>query len=389
MTPIDEELFEASLCIESNEWTKDTLSSLPACKGVFLFANDLGQPIQLLQAASLRRTAQAKLLGSEDESDTPSRKTDISELAKRLYYTCCYNNFQSQLIYTRLAHAVFKSKANDWIQLPSPAFAVLDRTMKLPYFAVSSNPKITPTRNAFGLFPSRKAAGQFCEILNTVFCLCRNPVLVGTGNEMSCPYLQMQTCPGPCVGKLKMETYQAFVGDALATACGQVDMAIQEKTGQMKTAAQSMHYERAKILKDQVDALKTLKGPVFQWTTPLDALAVLHIDKADKIKVEGQRKLVQQYAVWKITSEASHYLGQCPLDNVETIDAFLKENWAIAEAVPYASNQYEHLATLSLFLFRNNVQGFWENRSSGLPDTRAIFEKLTKQFQLTPPEISA
>ena len=59
---MDEELFDHSLHRESNEWTKDTLSGLGACKGVLLFTHADGQPIQLLQAASIRRTAQAKLL---------------------------------------------------------------------------------------------------------------------------------------------------------------------------------------------------------------------------------------------------------------------------------------------------------------------------------------
>ena len=381
---MDEELFENSLCIESSEWTKDTLSGLPACKGVLLFTNAEGKPIQLLQAASLRRTAQAKLLGSEEESDLPSRKTDISELTARIYYTCCYNNFQSQLTYTRLAHAVFGNQAADWIQLPSPAFVVLDTDAKLPYFTVSSNPKTNGTRNVFGLFPNRKAAAQFCEILNTVFGLCRNPSLVGTGNEPSCPYLQMQTCPGPCVGKLAMETYRAFVDEALLAAGGDVDAALEERKQQMHTAAQSMHYERAKVLKDQIDALKKLQWTSFKWTTRLDQLSVLHIDKADKIKVEGQRKRVQQYAVWKITANGVFALGQCSLDNSESLDALLRENWNTQRPEAYAANPYEHLATLSLFLFRNNVQGFWGNCSGGLPDMEALCSQLAEMFQITP-----
>ncbi len=380
MKPMDEELFENSLCIESSEWTKDTLMGLPVCKGVLLFTNADGRPIQLLQAASLRRTAQAKLLGSEEESDTPSRKTDISELTARIYYTCCYNNFQSQITYIRLAHAVFGKQAADWIQLPSPVFSVLDTNTKLPYFTVSSNPKTSETRNVFGLFPNRKAAALFCETLNTVFGLCRNPSLVGTGNEPSCPYLQMQTCPGPCVGKLAMETYRAFIEEALAVAGGDIDTALEERKQQMQTAAKSMHYERAKTLKDQIDALEKLKWSTFKWTTRLEQLAVLHIDKADKIKVEGQRKLVQQYAVWKITANGVFALGQCSLDNSESLEALLREKWDTQNSESYAANSYEHLATLSLFLFRNNVQGFW----GGLPDATALYEQLAKTFQITP-----
>lgn len=367
--PTCEELFQNSLCIDSHEWTKNTLSGIAASKGVLLFTNAEGRPIQLLQAASLRRTAQAKLLGhGVEESTAPSRRTDISELTARIYWTCCYNNFDSQMTYIRLAHEVFQENANDWIQLPRPAFSVIEMNATLPYFYVSSNPKTSDTRNAFGLFARRKTAGQFCETLNTVFGLCRNPALVGTGNETSCPYLQMQTCPGPCVGKLKMETYHQFVADALAVANGDIDTALAEKTGQMKTAAQSMHYERAKRLKDQIGALENLKSPAFRWTTHLEKLAVLHIDRANKIKVKGQRKHVQQYAAWKVTAKDVYALGQCSTDDQKAFNTFLKDNWNTDTCTPYAANQSEHLGALALFLFRNNRQGFWEDCSNGLID---------------------
>ncbi len=389
MATNSEELFEASLCINSEEWTKDTLSGLPACKGVLLFVNRDGQPIQLLQAASIRRTAQAKLIDTEEESNVPSRKTDISELTERIDYTCCYNNFQSQMTYLRLAHAVFPDNASDWIQLPRPSFSVIDMSLPLPYFFVSTSPETNIHRKVFGLFPNRKSAGLFCDTLNTVFGLCRNPSLLGSGNEPSCPYLQMQSCPGPCVGQLKTETYCQFVTDAITTAGGEIDTVLAERKQQMQSAAQSMYYERAKLLKDQVDAIEKLKSPAFHWTSRLDELAVLHIDRADKIKVEGQRKLVQQYAIWKITADGVFSLGQCSLDDFDVFHNFLLGNQGANMPSHYTQSPYEHLGTLSLFLFRNNVQGLWLNISNGLPDASNLNNQLINIFKLEteqPPE---
>ena len=385
MAPHCEALFEASLQREDNTWTQDTLSGLPTCKGVLLFADTDSRPIQLLQAASLRRTAQAKLLEGDAE-EGPSRKTDISELTGQLYFTSCANAFESTLTYIRLVHALFPGQTADWLQLPSPVFAVLDSSAALPCFTVSSNPVSSEQRQVFGLFGQRKTAGLFCETLNTVFGLCRNRPLLGSGNEASCPYLQMQTCGGPCIGQLNMETYRQFVQEALDAANGELDEPITKRTTQMKAAAQSMHYERAKRLKDQIDALASLKERPFQWTENLNRLAVLHVDRAGKVKVEGRRKRVHQYAGWKITARGVFAMGTFELTEANALERFIREQWDTQTPVAYAETMYEHLATSSLFLFRHNVQGLWLNGSQGVPASKQIEKMLVDIFPIETPE---
>ena len=174
MTAFDEALFETSLCIEAGEWSKEILSNLPSCKAVLLLTDARDRPIQLLQAANLRRTAQARLI--RDRADTARRRADISESATTLFYIRCRNNFESQLTYTLAAHAVFQETAADWIRLPKLSLAAIETDACLPFFHITENPQQNVTRRVFGLFPARKAAVRFCNILNTVFGLCRNPV---------------------------------------------------------------------------------------------------------------------------------------------------------------------------------------------------------------------
>lgn len=385
MAPIVEELFEASLCSDGTTWTKDTLSGLPACKGVLLFTDGAGHPIQLIQAASLRRTAQAKLLEGEP-SDSPTRKTDISDLTAGIYYTCCYNNFQSHITYTRLAHAIFRDKSSDWLQLPKPVFAAIDTETALPYFRISTNPKPDKKRHVFGLFPNRKSAGVFCDSLNTVFSLCRNRSLLGSGNESSCPYLQMGSCPGPCVGTLSMTTYHGFVEEAINAANGNLDDLLAERTARMQAAAAAMNYERAKLLKDQIDALSKLKGRDFDWTENMEHFSVLHIDTAGKIKVEGQRKHVQYYTAWKASAENMICLGDFDLRQPEAVESLFDMYQKTKTPVFYANSQYEHLSTLSLFLFRSHRQGLWLNVTKGLPDTQTLQQTLLEILGIERPD---
>lgn len=370
MRAFDKALFEASLCIESGEWSKETLSKLPACKAVLLLSDARDRPIQLLQAANLRRTAQARLI--RDRADTAHRKADISELAKRLFYTRCRNNFESQLTYILTAHAVFQETADDWIHLPKLSLAVIDTDACLPFFHISENPQPNGARRVFGLFPARKAAARFCTILNTVFGLCQNPVLLNTGKEATCPYLQMETCPGPCLDSGLRATYADMVRAACAAAAGQIDQTLGLLQEKMNRASQSMRFERAAVFKKQMEQLKQLTGHEFRWVQDLQDLRILHIDIGAKRKIAGKNKKQQLYQAWKLTANDVYSLGTFVPKTPQQVMSFLHRSWHRGQKIVFIPNTHEHLAALSLFLFRSNPSGLWLNCSRDIPQNSIV-----------------
>ena len=367
MAGFAEELFEASLCIESDEWTKDTLSGLPTCKGVLLFSNSSGHPIQLLQAANLRRTAQAKLV--RDESSPPKRKADISQLTTKISYVCCRNNFETQLATVRSAHAIFRETAGDWVQLPKVRLAAIETDAYLPFFYVSDNAYMDEKRTLFGLFPTRKAAAEFCETLNAVFGLCQNSSLLNTGKEASCPYLQMGICRGPCVDKNIREDYQEAVRRACETASGQLQPTLDRLHEQMTEASQSTRFEQAALLKKKLDRLEKLTAHHFDRVHELADLCILHIDRDVKRKIGGKNKKRQLYKAFKITAENVYELGVFVPQTPGQIASFLEHRWDKGEKLVYTCKRKEHLGVLSLFLFRSNQSGLWLDCGDGIPQT--------------------
>lgn len=374
-----EELFDSSVTLKQNKWTQDALAELPTCKGVLLFVNAAGKPIQLLQAANCRRTAQAKLL--HEDAEPATRKPDVSDLTAVIYCTCCYNNFLSQITYTQRAHAVFGKDAADWIVLPRISLAAIDTDVFLPYFYVTDTGNEHPGQQRFGLFPSRKAAADFCEILNTVFVLCRNPALLKTGKEPSCPYLQMQTCPAPCLNENLRAGYAETINQAAKTAAGNIEIPQQQLQQQMQQASKQMEFELAQRCKKKLDLLDKLTRRDFQHVHPLEDLCFLHIDIGPKVSIEGQKRKQQQLMWFKVTSQWVFHLGDFVPDTENSISEFLETNWTKNSTPLPLKDSKERLSVLSLQLFRNQRPGIWIDCTSGIWLDKIISE-LKNQWNL-------
>lgn len=364
MSILFEEFFDSSIPCLQYQWTKDTLSDLPTCRGVLLFTNACGKPIQLLQAAGLRRTAQAKLL--RETSEPASRKADVSDVTTAIYYTCCYNSYLSQITYTHLAHAIFANQAGNWIQLPNVSLAAIDPDSFLPFYYVSDANAEQKMQTRFGLFPTRKAALEFCEILNTVFTLCHNSRLLKSGKEQSCTYLQMQTCPGPCLNADLRQSYADAVKLSLQVTFGNVELVEQQFRQQMHQASEQMAFEQAQQCKKKLDLLKKLARPDFGHVHPLENLCFLHIDTGPKVKIEGSNRKIQQLMWFKITAEQSYHLGNCTPETEDEIKCFLETNWSKDDAPLPVQSPAEHLRILSLYLFRSNRPGIWIDCTNGI-----------------------
>lgn len=370
MMPSCEELFDSSLAFEHENLTLNALADIPTCKGVLLFADSNHRPIQLLQAANLRRTARSKLF-RQDESI--SKKTDISELTKKLFWRCGYNDFITQTTYVRLAQVLFGKQSDNWVHLSRPCFSVIETDSNLPYFDISGNPTVSEKRAVYGLFPNRKSATAFCKILNSVFGLCQNPALLKTANPSSCPYLQMKKCLGPCLDSAQKESYLSRV-HKLADNAIHTESALNVQNKLMHDAANRMDFEKANELKKRIDLLTKLRHPNYRWVHHLKDLSILHVDRTFKKSIEGQRKQIQQYQWFKIDAEAIYDLGSFSPASRQDIDGFLERNWTDGTRIPFTGNTGKHLANLAFFLYRSKNSGLWLDCSDGIMGNQLYIE---------------
>lgn len=368
---IDEELFEGFASIDPAGQTEDIsaeLSGIPACKGVLLFADSQENPIQLLIAANLRRTARARILGAEE--DTPTKRPDITRIANRIYYKCCYNNFLSTLEHYNIAKRLFGNNYKDAVTLPKLSLVKIDPSAKWPNFSHVSSMTAGGDEKVFGPFPSRKSSGEFIGILEKAFSLCMRPDIVDNPEKAaSCPYLQMDICPGPCVGNITKERYLRQIDMAIIAASGHREHLYTILTKEMEKHAEKMEFEQASEIKDKIEQLKQLDTATFNWTGDLENMSILHIDKSNKIKVEGKRGKTQTFAAFYITAGNIQALEPFTLENIEDFYAKipdLKGSVGMAHPTnPKTAN--ELLALTSYFLYRSSTAGQWIDLTALLP----------------------
>lgn len=379
-----EELFDSSICLEKKEWTQDVFAAIPACKGVLFFADKESRPVQLLITSNIRRFIKNRI--ERFAQDQLTKQADIIDVASIAYYKQTWNDFKTRLFYYDAAKRCFPDDYEEWLDLPKSYFVKLDKTDKCPGFRITDKPKFYRFKDLylFGLFPNRKAADHYCHVLNTVHGLCRNPSIARSEKRQTCSYFQMHLCGGYCMGEISQQTYMKHVEKAIYYSANlRPANYIHNLRPQMKTFGRSQEYEMAQKIKEKIELLKSLDTETYDWTSFLRDIDILHIDRSEKIEIEGHRRKQQTYDLFAITWNCIHVM-----ENVLAGDLITALGKSISEPdhrLEITKNDMiEHLAILSWFLYRKNKNGLWVNRA--LEKTNRL-EDLLEQIHAKFPEI--
>jgi len=361
-------------------------SQLPNCRGVVLFASEDDTPIQILIASSIRRSAAAKLSSSLSAEEN-SKRSCLADITRRIYYCCCYNEFASLLKYYTAAKPLFPHNYTAIAVLPKPVCVMIDIAARCPCFAMRPDiPKEVSKKerlNVFAPFTSRKAAVEFANVLNEVFSLCRRPELsTNQYKAASCPYLQMQQCPGPCVGKITKEEHAETINMAVLAAEGHTDAAKDLFIKAMKSAAERLDFERANFYKTKIERLEVFRSKRSIWVTELSKLAAVHIGKSAKIQKDGSRKKTQTFEGWFISSGCIKQLGVFCLEDTPSFHKRLLEACSNTTEYNNGLTVSERISILSYFLYRQNRAGIWIKYSdvNSIATASELNELITEKF---------
>ena len=372
-------------CVHVNPLNEgpEKLGSLPGCKGVVLFADKTDRPIQLLITGNVRRLATCRLFSGSEEVST--KRTNIAEITRRIYYRCCYNDFASSFEYWQIASALWPDTYRQLSPYAKQSYVRIDLSSEWPRFVLTDKPLVSEKKKVFGPFPSRKSTNAFIEILQEAFGLCRKGKMVETGTKtVSCPYLQMGQCSGPCAGKVSRTEYMEQIKQAIAAASGNTQQQKARLENRMRQLCERMEFEQAEMVKKQLGKLELLNKEIYCWTGDLAQLAILHIDKSAKVAEPGKRKKTQSFSAFLIRYGSITRPADFALDGIEDFHkTFLS---SLAQDTPDAQPQllYDQLGLAGYFLYRSRRPGIWINCAGdkALPTAEEIKDMICTHFRL-------
>lgn len=370
-------LFEECVELPAGKDPAKSLAGLPRCKGVVLFADRADRPVQLLITANLRRLARTRMEGSEQ---TKTKKADLRRVTRKIWYRCCWSDFAAALAHYLIAKNLFPNRYRELVK-PAKLWFVRTRTdIKLPVFEVTSTAFGRNAAERIGPFGSRKSASVFVEALEAGFGLCRRPKLAnGADSAASCPYLQMELCPAPCLGRISRQHYIQQFSDAEAAAGAGIKRLTATLQERMRALAALTKFEQADAIKRKLAQLRR-RSYDLEWVCRTDELAVLHIDRSRKVKIPGKRRTRQTLASFLVRAGYIYELGEFDLQNVGELRGKLRARLAPASRDLPPEQRSEQLALAGLFLFRRKRPGLWLDCRK-LPSQDGLRDLIAERFE--------
>lgn len=230
---------------------KQYLDILPTQPGIYIFKDAVNNIIYVGKAANLRNRVRSYF---QQASSLPEKTRQLVERIDKIEFV---------VTETEIAALILECQQ---IKKYHPHYNVMLKDDKsFPYIKIDIKnewPTISITRRRYndgaryiGRVPSAWSARQTYEIIKKIFPL-RSCTKVFTGLETRpCLKYHIRRCPGPCIGAISRAEYGELVRKIIAMLEGQEEIVHRELKRKMQEASQSMNYEKAALLRDQIQAI--------------------------------------------------------------------------------------------------------------------------------------
>lgn len=233
--------------------SKQFLKHLTSQPGVYQMIADNGQVLYVGKARNLK-----KRVSSYFKTKLDSAKTEV--LMRQVQHV--------EVIVTASENEALLLEDN-LIKKLKPRYNVLFRDDKsYPYICVSNRdfPQIDIYRGSrnklgryFGPFPSASAVRETLNLMQKLFKIrsCRDSFFAA--RTRPCLQYQIKRCSAPCVNYISQQEYQASVKLGVLFLEGKSDEIIDDLAKQMEQASQSLDFELAAKLRDQIANLRKIQ----------------------------------------------------------------------------------------------------------------------------------
>jgi excinuclease ABC subunit C len=230
---------------------------LPAKPGVYLFKDKEGKIIYVGKAANLKSRIRS-YFGAP--SNLPPKIQRLVSNIEGLEFVIT-NSEQEALILEC-----------DTIKRYAPKFnSSLKDNKTFPYLKIDINedwPGVRITRRVqkdgaryFGPFASAGSVRKTLRLIKKIFPYRSCSKRIDGSDKRPCLDYHIHQCLGPCIGAVEKDEYREVISQVVLFLQGKQELILRELNARMKVAAEQLQFERAALLRDQIEAIeKVIEG---------------------------------------------------------------------------------------------------------------------------------
>ncbi|HEV8307863.1 MAG TPA: excinuclease ABC subunit UvrC [Methylomirabilota bacterium] len=309
------------------EHLDEKLERLPDRPGVYLYKDGKAQVVYIGKAASLR----ARVRSYFQASRTRDAKTDaLVEQIADLEYIVTANELEALILESNL------------VKRHRPRYNIILRDDKhYPFLKLTSSedfPRLMVARRIakdgatyYGPFYPATALRETLRLVRQLFPLRTCSIKIDGTAERPCLQYYIHRCNAPCTGWETRDGYTRTVEDVQAFLEGREDDLALRLTREMEAAAAEEKYERAAILRDQIQALHKVRESQKIISTEQEDQDLLGLAR------QGSEACVQVFFIRKgrlLGRESFFFDRLLGADDGEVLSAFVRQFYAKNVAPP-------------------------------------------------------
>jgi excinuclease ABC subunit C len=235
----------------------EQLRALPAKPGVYLFKDKEGKVIYVGKAANLNSRVRSYFGAPSNLS------SKIQRLVSKIQ--------DFEFVVTNSEQEALILECN-MIKKYTPRYNVrLKDNKTFPYLKIDINedwPGVYITRRVqkdgaryFGPFASAGSVRKTLRLIKKIFPFRSCSKRIEGKDKRPCLDYYIHRCLGPCIGAVEKQEYHDVINQVILFLQGKQELILRELNTKMKAAAQQLQFERAALLRDQINAIeKVIEG---------------------------------------------------------------------------------------------------------------------------------
>ena len=313
--------------METKEHISILLDSLPVKPGCYLMKDGNNKVIYVGKAINLRNRVRSYFHSSAQQD----RKT--RQLVRRI------EDIEWIVVGSELEALILEMNL---IKKYRPHYNIrLKDDKRYPYIKVhwaDPYPKVTVTRQMtqdgsryYGPYTSVWAVHQTLDVLRRIFPYLTCDREITGQDERACLYFDIKLCTAPCIGAISQQHYRQMIEDLGQFLNGRTEPIVSRLQTEMEAAAESLKFERAAALRDQLRAIENVverQKVISNDYIDSDVLAMARDDGEACVQVffiRGGKLIGRDYFLMEGTEDTP---------DAEVIAEFIKQFYDQASMVP-------------------------------------------------------